>query len=702
MKKNITLLSILGGAGHGKGTFKEIYENNLDENTKMLPVTYSSTMKKQVAQSFLTKELLKKYKDLNEPIEILNHLKDNCQDEKVFKDLNMRELLQLLGTEFYREIDPDIHVKFEYNKMLKEIIKSKSKDVVFVSDDTRFPNEFENALKLNMVEGKENIKDYIKWYLSSSTNLPSENDMKESMITLFDIKKSTKEEKQTVSKFIKLAMEDIDDLKKKYQVKNDWSELVIPKTKDIDVVTAYNLGMVNVFRPIIDPELRSSDDLLKDIMSYTGMDILEIKQIKKCYEDSEKDWSLKNVQKFGYARANFNHYSETALNDRKPLAIVSKPMRNKDSVKIYKEQIRNLIENNEWVNTVHANDNTLRIVFSAGSLFDTKEAETIFKEKGLREYREFLEEMENNDKVFDPGPTLGLYLAFRKLNEQVPDDILNIEFGLITRIPATFPAFWDSYEKWITEGENPLYEFDFMSFGQENTAQAHLGACADLAFVTSKDTAESLYEVGIPAIYIPNLSKENNLELFSKKDGGIMLASDFDGVIGDTKSERAYQNAKSEGHSNPVEYFRDYEIEREYIPMDLGPMGKVIKKLNVLVKENQKHKIETNSQEIKYPFEFTVVTARGGQARKRFMNTMKAHNIEIEDFHMMSGLNKNNPLKIIGLNRNDTNILFIDDGEIHFTRANNLDSIMSGYVVNDYNYELSQKEKNKSKNKNKP
>lgn len=703
IKKNITLLAILGGAGHGKGTFKDIYENNIPKNTKLLPVTYSSTMKNQVINSFLTNELKEKYKSEGTNFNILNHLKDNCANEKVFKDLNMRELLQILGTEFYREIDPDIHVRFEYNKMLKEITKSKDKDVMFVSDDTRFPNEFENAIKLNMVKGKENIKDYIKWFLSTSENLPTKEDMKKSMVELFDIKNCSKEEKQVVSKFITLAMEDIDELKRKYKVKNDWSHLEVPNTKNISVVEGYNLGIVNIFRAIIDPEQVFSDDLNKDIMSYTGMDFIEVKNIKKCYEESEKDWNLENVKKYGYARANFNHYSEIALNDRKPLSIISKPMKGKDSKKIYSEQIRNLVENKEWVNTSHSLDNTLRIVFSAGSLFDTKEAETIFKEKGLREYKEFLQKMEDDDKVFDPGPTLGLYLAFRKLNEKVPDEILNIEFGLITRIPATYPAFWNSYEHWITEGENPLYEFDFMSFGQENTAQAHIGACADLAFVTSKDTAEALYEVDIPAIYIPNLSKENNLELYSKKDGGIMLASDYDGVIGDTNSERAYQNAKKEGHSNPVEHFRDYETQREYIPMDLGPMGKVIKKLNVLVKENQKHKLETNTQEIKYPFEFTVVTARGGQARKRFMNTMKAHNIEIEDFHMMSGLNKNNPLKIIGLNRNETNILFIDDGEIHFTRANNLESIISGYVVNDYNYELSQEEKKKSKNKiNKP
>lgn len=700
--KNITLLSIIGGTGHGKGLFKEIYGDNIDGETKVLPVSYSTMMKRQIANSFITKSIINEYPEIPDKIELLNHLKDNCPDVNVFKNFNMRGILQTIGTDFYREIDPDIHIKFEYSNILKEINKSKKKDVIFVSDDTRFPNELNNALKLNLMKNKDDVKDYIKWFLSDNEKLPSQTQIKEKMIELFNLKESTTIEKKIVSKFIKLAMEDMDELKRNYIIKKDWSHVEPPLTRNLSISSGYEKGVVNIFRSIIDPEQNHSENLDSDIESYTGFSFIEIKNIKNYYQASEVEWTLKNIQKHGYARANFSHYSETALDEIKPESIISKPMKTKNSQRTYKEQIKNLMNNEGWVNTIQAGSNTLRIVFSAGSLFDTKEAETVFKEKGIREYKAFLQDMEDNEKVFSPGPALGLYLAFRKLNEQVPDEILNIDFGLITRIPATYPAFWDTYEHWITDGENPLYEFDFMSFGQENTAQAHIGSCADLAFVTSKGTAEELYEVGIPAIYIPNISKENNLELFSKKDGGIMLASDYDGVIGDTASERTFQKAIGDGHDTltAVKKFRAYEKEREYIPMKLGPMGKVIKKLNVLVKENQKHKLETNSQEIKYPFEFTVVTARDGQARKRFMNTMREHNIEIEDFHMMSGLNKNNPLEIIGTNRNESNILFIDDGEVHFTRAKDLNAIISGYVVNDYNYETSKKNKKNIKLKN--
>jgi hypothetical protein len=699
MKRDITLLSIIGGAGHGKGTFKEIYLDNLSDDFKVVPVTYSNTMKRQLSMSFITDELRNNYKSVGNDLDILNYLKDSCPEVMVFKDLNMRDVLQTIGTDFYREIDPDIHIRFEYSKMLKELIKEKNKKVMFISDDTRFPNELNNALKLNTVDNKKDIQDYIKFFLNKTDNLPTEASMKLKMVELFDLKNSSKKEISIISKFVKTAMTDINDLKKSYIAKKDWSEIEVPQTGGKSVLDGYSAGVVNIFRGIVDPEINYTKDLDSDINKYSRLSFIEIKKIKNQYDKSGVDWNLENIKKYGYARSNFMHYSEKALNDSKPLAIVSKPMTSKRTKKTYIEQVKNLMRGQGWVDTIHATNNTLRIVFSAGSLFDTKEAETIFQEKGLREYKSFLQKMEDNEDVFSPGPALGLYLAFRKLNEAVPDEMLNIEFGLITKIPATFPAFWDTYEHWITEGENPLYEFDFMSFGQENTAQAHLGACADLAFVTSQSTAEDLYEVKIPAIYIPNISKENNLELYAKRNGGIMLASDFDGVIGDTKSERAYQKAKIDGHDDPVLSFSNYESERAYLPMDLGPMGKVIKKLNVLVKENQNHKLETNSQEIKYPFEFTVVTARGGRARKRFMNTMKEHNIAIEDFHMMSGLNKNNPLKIIELNKKDVNILFIDDGEMHFKRSKDLNKVISGYIVNDYNYELTQK--NKSENKNK-
>jgi hypothetical protein len=698
IKQNI-FLAILGDAGHGKGTLRDIFAEVMDKDAEIVSVTYSSTMKTQIAEAFITPSVKSDFPEYKNNLELLDHLKNNKPDYCVFQNLTMRDMLQTIGTEFYRHIDEDIHVKFEYRKMLEKLITNKKKEYLFVSDDTRFPNEFMNGLKVNQANGRAETVDYIKWFLNQSKNLPDLDDMKLKMKEIFNIKDATKDEKRIISKFINLALVDIDKLKKKYKTSKDWSSLIIPQTKGLSVEEGYTHGIINIFRPIVDPEIHRVNNLDKSIEGYSHLDVLTINKIKNYYADSDVEWNLKNVQKFGYARSKFSHYSERALDEQKPHPIISKPLQNKRSTRSYHEQIKNLILNNKWVNTVDVEDtnNTLRISFSAGSLFDTKKAEDIFETKGIKEYKEYLQEMEDNDEVFDPGPCLGLYLAFQKLNQQIPDDILNIEFVLITKIPPEYSAIWDSYDNLIGGEKSAKNDFNILSSGVEESVAAHLGAAVELSFVTSKKTAEELFEVGIPSIFVPNISKKHNMELYSKREGEIILVSDYDGVIGDTESERVYQKAQLNGVKNPIEEFAKHEEENQYLPMSLGPMGKVIKKLNTIIKENEMQKIKSNNIESIYPFKFTIITARGGEARKRFMNTMKEHNIQLEDFHMMSGINKNFPLEAIGAYKKNANILFIDDGDVHFNRSKELNNILSGYIVNDYNYEESLKKKNLSK-----
>jgi hypothetical protein len=328
-------------------------------------------------------------------------------------------------------------------------------------------------------------------------------------------------------------------------------------------------------------------------------------------------------------------------------------------------------------------------------LFDTKDAEKVFKEKGVRAYRDYLRDMEKNNKVFSPGPALGLYIALKKLDEEVPDEILKIKFGLISKIPATFPGFWKSYEHWVNSEEHPLYDFDFLSMGESNNVMANVGHKVDLAFTTSPDSAKSLFKADIPSMYIPSISKENNMELYNKRHGKIAIVSDFDGVIGSTQGEEAYQSAKKMKDVDPVEYFRKHEFSKKHIPLELGPLGKVFKKLSRIIEENELHKLEHNTDESKYPLDISVVTARGGGARKRFLTTLMEHGIHLTKFHMMDGLNKNSMLEPIINEYKDANILYPEDGEIHFARSNELKGILSSLVFNDY----TTKEENKKPQK---
>lgn len=691
MKNDIKFYGILGGAGHGKGTLLKVFKKFNDK--KILNVSYSTTMKNQVKDIFITDKEREIYPNLND-LEILNELKDNNQNYKIFKDLNMRELLQKIGTEFYRSLGKDIHIKYEAEKILN-ILKEKEDDFIIISDDTRFENELKFIMEFNKEEDKV---DYIKYFLDKDNNLPSNKDFLNKMIDVLNLDINDKKEIIIVKNFINRISVDVEKLRKKQNFKNEYEEYDLFDLKSMSVEEAYKKNIISVFRPIVHPEIvrLSEETLEEEIEKYTKLPKEEVISIKKNYEKSKIEWNLKNVKKYGYARSNISHSSERELDIYKPEEVIVEPIKNKKEEALYIKKIERLIKDNKWVSTIDKNHNNhLIISFSAGSLFDMKDAEDIFKKNGIRAYRNYLKDMEDNNEIFGPGPALGLYNSFKNLSKMIDEDLLKIDFVLITRVPVNLRAFWSSYEYYIDD----IDEFNRISCGNEHSADLNVSFGVDLAITTSKETAELLHEKNVSSLYIPNISKENNEELYKRKDGGVFLISDFDGVISDSKSERIYQEAKKRGDRNPIDTFSSYELENSEIPMELGPIGKVIKKLSIIIEENQNYKLENNTTENKYPFDSTIITARGGEVRKRFLNTLMAHNISVGSFHMMSGINKNNPLNTLKSKVKDMNLLFIDDGEIHFERSKEISSVISGYVVNDYNYEESRKIKEKRKKK---
>lgn len=341
-----------------------------------------------------------------------------------------------------------------------------------------------------------------------------------------------------------------------------------------------------------------------------------------------------------------------------------------------------MIENND--------PKVLTIGFSAGSLFDLKSVEDIYEKEGLRAYTNKLKEMGDKGEYFEPGPALGLYLALRKLKDMVPEDVMKIRFGMISKNSPNYETepLFQSMRKYISDEvclDGKSKEFDYKSFLDGGSAiDYHKAQGADLVFSTSDNHAKEYYENDIAALYLPNISKERNLEMYRKKDSKIVLVSDFDGVIGDVLSELNYQNAKLIPGLDAVEVFRKNEKSMRDISMDLGPLGNVVRKLGLIVEHFSELRIDGKIKQEDIPYKTIVVTARGGSAFERFNTTRQNHGINISQVHLMDGVNKNFVLDIISRENESSNILFIDDGKVHFDRALNLKNVLSGFVHNDY------------------
>jgi hypothetical protein len=340
--------------------------------------------------------------------------------------------------------------------------------------------------------------------------------------------------------------------------------------------------------------------------------------------------------------------------------------------------------------TTIKNKNELHIAFSLGSIIDTKKAEEVLEKKGVSFFQETLKKYRDSDSIFDPGPSLGFFMALRKLNRLIPDDVLKIKFALISKIdpnPNISSVILNSMKHYLEDSKEETNDFGFdviMLTNGKDTTFCHRVFKTDLMFTTDNNNARTLFQNNFPVVCIPNISKENNKALYEKREENIVLFSDYDGVIGDAKGETIFQDALSK-NIDPVNAFLDYEKNNEHLSMDLGPLGNFIQKMGRVVKYQKYQQLESGDN-INL-FNTILITARSGQAKNRLLKTLEINKIEISELYMLQGQNKNYLLSELGEIYKGYNLLFFDDSEIHFKRSQELREIVSGWVPNQENIE---------------
>lgn len=336
--------------------------------------------------------------------------------------------------------------------------------------------------------------------------------------------------------------------------------------------------------------------------------------------------------------------------------------------------------------------NELVIAFTLGSIIDTKKAEEVFEKEGTAAYHAILKKHHSKNSIFNPGPALGTMMALRRLNNSVPDDVLNIRFVLVSKIdpnPRIHSVLMDSMNHYFEENKVKInsdhnYGFDMISLtGGEDVSPFLKAVNTDLVFTTSEGSAKELFLNKISSVCVKNIDAKNNAELYERRNGDIVVLSDFDGVMGDAESEKVFQSA-IKNNIEPIGAFLDHEENLKEVPMELGPLGKTIQKLSRVVKYQNKLQMKSGERQ-EVEVKIIVVTARSGQAKDRFFNTLICHNIEISQCHMLQGTNKNYILSILGKTNKGKTLLFFDDSRSHYLRSLELEEIVSIWVPNDEN-----------------
>jgi hypothetical protein len=334
MKLNTNFLYITGYAGHGKDTAKliakENFENPFDE------ISMAETLKSNACALILPEHFNMSNKET--AIDALNALKDNNPDYIFYANLTTRTFLQKLGTEFYRSLNDGIHTTFVASKILEKLEQSNN-DLILASCDIRFPNELAFMLKLSQLKD-EDLKDYLRFLQKEAgKSLPSNDIIVERFENVFNVSHTDPRTKLILDSILNST----DKLKNVADYKQSW-DLQVPDTSKMTKEQAIQFGLLNVFRPIINPNVDynknlKTQELVEEIKKYTGLEYGKVADIMKYYKVSELDFNVENVRNYGYLRADIRHPSENAVNHLKPEPILSTPL--KDSK--FKQELLTLL-----------------------------------------------------------------------------------------------------------------------------------------------------------------------------------------------------------------------------------------------------------------------------------------------------------------------------------------------------------------------
>lgn len=339
---------------------------------------------------------------------------------------------------------------------------------------------------------------------------------------------------------------------------------------------------------------------------------------------------------------------------------------------------------------IKSSDTVLTFGFTAGALFDMKEAETVFEaypeEERLHHYNAYFAKMNKEGKVFKPGPALGLYISLVKLRKILPTEVIQLRFGMSTRFnndSEGATTLVNSLDHYLLNNEDEDFVPDYISFtGGLEQASSHKWQDADIVFTSSDTSAKDYHKRGVAATHVQNISELQNLKMFNNRNNKINFIFDFDGVVVDASSEMIYQAAKQVEGLQPLEEFRLNEIKHRHEPMELGPLGCFLQKASLIVSYYHRKMLENEIKAKDIPFETRILTARGGAASLRITKTMAHHNIQVSRADFADGRSKHIALSM--LDENNIN-LFLEDSLVHVNGArNNVGHVLAGLVINDF------------------
>lgn len=278
----------------------------------------------------------------------------------------------------------------------------------------------------------------------------------------------------------------------------------------------------------------------------------------------------------------------------------------------------------------------LVVGISSRSLFDLEEENKVFETEGIKGYRKY--QLEHEDDLLKPGTGFHLVQSLLHLNKDARKRIVEVvvmsknspETGV--RVMNSLRAYQLDITRMAFSGGEPLAPFI-------DAYDIDLFLSKDI-----KDVQTVIDSKECAAAYIYDPPKN-----FDPKDNRVKIAFDADAVLFSDESEHRY---KTEG----MTAFHQYESEHEDEALSEGPFAKLLIKLSK-IQEELPVSIELS------PLRLAIVTARNAPSHMRVIKTLRKWGVYVDEAYFLGGLSKDKVLKAFGAH------IFFDDQETHLKDA---------------------------------
>jgi 5'-nucleotidase len=276
---------------------------------------------------------------------------------------------------------------------------------------------------------------------------------------------------------------------------------------------------------------------------------------------------------------------------------------------------------------------TLVIGISSRALFDLREEDEVFRERGLEAYRSW--QLEHESRLLRPGTGFGLVRALLGLN--AGHERRRAEVVIMSRNSTeTSLRIFNAIEHYGLDIERAALS------GGAPLARYLKAFSVDLFLSQYEDDVQAALSSGIGAAILYDKACEDEGEVDQ-----IRIAFDGDATLFSDESERIFQE-------QGLEAFARHEAENARRPLSEGPFAGFLKKLSAL---------QAEAPPGRAPIRTALVTARGRPAHERVVRTLLEWGVVIDEALFLGGLDKTGFLEAFRPH------IFFDDQPVHCERA---------------------------------